>query len=153
VFESIPESVLGQAEAAVALLGGGDVSRELTPDFGGRPFGAESISVRIGHPPKALSAVLAALPPGSDVRASARVGIVEAALPPEQSRNGAAVERLRERLAAHQAHGVVYATPLALRGAVDHWGPVGPTLSLMQRVKDEYDPEHRFSPGRFVGGI
>ena len=35
---------------------------------------------------------------------------------------------------------------------VDMWGPVG-GLDLMRRVKDQFDPEHRFAPGRFVGGI
>jgi len=28
-----------------------------------------------------------------------------------------------------------------------------PGLDLMHRVKDQLDPEHRLSPGRFVGGI
>jgi glycolate oxidase FAD binding subunit len=32
------------------------------------------------------------------------------------------------------------------------WGPVG-GLALMRRVKDQFDPGHRFAPGRFVGGI
>jgi glycolate oxidase FAD binding subunit len=32
------------------------------------------------------------------------------------------------------------------------WGPV-PGLDLMRRLKDEMDPGHRLSPGRFVGGI
>jgi glycolate oxidase FAD binding subunit len=36
--------------------------------------------------------------------------------------------------------------------AVDVWGPV-PSLGLMRAVKDQFDPEHRMAPGRFVGGI
>jgi glycolate oxidase FAD binding subunit len=35
---------------------------------------------------------------------------------------------------------------------VDRWGPVR-GLDLMRRVKDQFDPEHRLAPGRFVGGI
>jgi glycolate oxidase FAD binding subunit len=36
--------------------------------------------------------------------------------------------------------------------AVDVWGPV-PSLGLMRAVKDQFDPERRMAPGRFVGGI
>jgi glycolate oxidase FAD binding subunit len=39
-----------------------------------------------------------------------------------------------------------------VKAAVDSWGPV-PALALMRRVKDQFDPDHRLSPGRFVGGI
>ena len=36
---------------------------------------------------------------------------------------------------------------------LDHWGPVGDALELMRRVKDQFDPDRRMSPGRFVGGL
>ena len=36
--------------------------------------------------------------------------------------------------------------------AVDVWGPVS-GLDLMRRVKEQFDPERRLAPGRFVGGI
>jgi glycolate oxidase FAD binding subunit len=47
---------------------------------------------------------------------------------------------------------VVLQAPAQVRALVDAWGPVN-GLALMRRVKDEFDPEHRFAPGRFVGGI
>ncbi len=50
------------------------------------------------------------------------------------------------------ASAVVLRAPAAVRDAVEMWGPV-PSLDLMRRVKDQFDPEHRMAPGRFAGGI
>jgi glycolate oxidase FAD binding subunit len=47
---------------------------------------------------------------------------------------------------------VVLQAPPQVRALVDAWGPVN-GLALMHRIKDEFDPEHRLAPGRFVGGI
>ena len=47
---------------------------------------------------------------------------------------------------------VVLTAPPELRGKLDMWGPV-PAAGLMRAVKDQFDPEHRMSPGRFAGGI
>ncbi|TDD83621.1 FAD-binding oxidoreductase, partial [Actinomadura rubrisoli] len=59
---------------------------------------------------------------------------------------------LRDVLAGHNGRAIVRYTPQEARGAIDFWGPV-PALALMRRVKDQFDPDHRLSPGRFVGGI
>jgi glycolate oxidase FAD binding subunit len=58
------------------------------------------------------------------------------------------------RAAAHAAggHAVVLTAPEFVRDGLDMWGPV-PGIELMRRVKEQFDPEHRFAPGRFVGGI
>ena len=42
--------------------------------------------------------------------------------------------------------------PAETKAAVDVWGPVH-GLELMRRVKDQFDPDRRLAPGRFVGGI
>jgi glycolate oxidase FAD binding subunit len=47
---------------------------------------------------------------------------------------------------------VVLDAPAAIKRAVDVWGPIS-ALYLMRRVKNEFDPDHRLAPGRFVGGI
>jgi glycolate oxidase FAD binding subunit len=46
---------------------------------------------------------------------------------------------------------VVDAPPAVLE-ATDVWGPVS-AIDLMRRVKEQFDPERRLAPGRFVGGI
>ena len=89
------------------------------------------------------------------MRGSAGAGVVYAALPP-----GTPVDAGRGRGAsgcarpapAHGGSAVVVDAPAAVKAAVDVWGPV-PALDLMRRVKDQFDPDHRLSPGRFVGGI
>jgi glycolate oxidase FAD binding subunit len=47
---------------------------------------------------------------------------------------------------------VVVDAPAEVKAAVDVWGPV-PALELMRRVKEQFDPERRLAPGRFVGGL
>ena len=47
---------------------------------------------------------------------------------------------------------VVVDGPTDVKQAIDLWGPVA-AIDLMRRVKDQFDPQHRLSPGRFVGGI
>jgi glycolate oxidase FAD binding subunit len=72
----------------------------------------------------------------------------------EQSAGEAArvVERLRAAATRAGGHAVVVTAPPPVRRVVDMWGPVG-GLALMRRVKEQFDPDHRFAPGRFVGGI
>lgn len=43
--------------------------------------------------------------------------------------------------------------PIRLKQQVEVWGYAGNALTLMKKVKQQFDPENRLSPGRFVGGI
>jgi len=47
---------------------------------------------------------------------------------------------------------VLQATP-TIKQQLDPWGNVGNALSVMQLLKQQFDPKGVFSPGRFVGGI
>jgi glycolate oxidase FAD binding subunit len=151
LFESIAESVAGQARAAVALLGGGVESEDLPEDFGRRPGGADDVLLRLAHAPASLSAVLGALPAGTAVAAHAATGVSYAAVPAGEAVG--ALPGLRAAIAPHDGTAVVLRAPDAVREHLDHWGPVGASLDLMRRVKERFDPERRMSPGRFVGGL
>jgi glycolate oxidase FAD binding subunit len=91
---------------------------------------------------------------GLHVRGSAGSGVVYAALAPgtpvDEVR--AAVDGIRETCTRAGGSAVVVDAPASVKAAVDVWGPV-PALDLMGRVKDQFDPDHRLAPGRFVGGI
>lgn len=43
--------------------------------------------------------------------------------------------------------------PIALKQAIDVWGYAGNALPIMRQLKQQFDPHHRLSPHRFVGGI
>ena len=43
--------------------------------------------------------------------------------------------------------------PPRLKDRINVWGTKRPDLPLMQRVKQAFDPQNIFAPGRFVGGI
>jgi FAD/FMN-containing dehydrogenase len=42
------------------------------------------------------------------------------------------------------------AAPVALRREVGAWGSPPPTLELMERLKNAFDPGRILNPGRFV---
>jgi glycolate oxidase FAD binding subunit len=151
VFESISESVRAQAETARSLLGGGSAVDEVPESFGTRPGGPEDVLLRLAHLRTALPQVLAALPAGAQLTASAATGVTYAAVPAAAAAE--LLPELRAAIAPYDGSAVVLRAPDGVRDALDHWGPVGDALALMTRVKDRFDPERRLSPGRFVGGL
>jgi glycolate oxidase FAD binding subunit len=42
--------------------------------------------------------------------------------------------------------------PEELKRRLDVWGPAR-GIEVMRRIKAQFDPDGRMSPGRFVGGI
>ena len=63
-----------------------------------------------------------------------------------------ALDRVRAACARVGGSVVVVDAPAAVKAAADVWGEI-PAIDLMRRVKDQFDPERRLAPGRFVGGI
>jgi len=54
---------------------------------------------------------------------------------------------------AHCGHAVIFAAPSALKQGWEVWGESPPTVSLMRRIKQQFDPQNLLNPGRFPGGI
>ena len=142
-----PDGVAARVGAVQELIGG-NVSDTAPDGWGTYPWTAGEIGLKVTFVLSGLRDVLTALADaGARVRGSAGVGVVYAALDvPEQ------VYRIREVAAAHGGTVVVVDAPDEVKQSVDVWGPV-PALDLMRRVKDQFDPDHRLAPGRFVGGI
>jgi len=134
----------GERAATLAKLLGGEIGEIAPPWWGVPPWPAGGIGLKLGVP---LSAVPELVASGAAVRGSAGAGVLYAAVA-----DITAVEAIRGLCVRLGGHAVVLTAPPGVRETLDMWGPV-PGLALMRRVKDQFDPGHRFAPGRFVGGI
>ena len=150
------EGVAGRVQTVADLLGATATTSESAPaGWSTYPWSAGRTGVKLTFVISGLGPVLAAAHEvGAELRGSAGTGVLYAALPAglAPAEVGTAVERLRTACARAQGGAVVVDGPADVKQQVDVWGPV-PALDLMHRVKDRFDPDHRLSPGRFVGGI
>jgi len=160
LLEGRPDGVEGRAGVVRALLGEAEEYADPPPGWGAYPWDVtatgedRAVALKLGFRLSGLADVLTA-GHGLTIRGSAGAGVLYAALPVGDAGHeevAATVERLRGVCAHHHGSLVVLDAPGSLKPAFDVWGPA-PALGLMQRVKDEFDPDHRLSPGRFVGGI
>ena len=63
------------------------------------------------------------------------------------------VDELRSLAGKAGGHSVVEVCPVELKQQIDIWGFDGPELTLMRKIKEQFDPKGTLNPGRFVGGI
>ncbi|QNN53920.1 FAD-binding oxidoreductase [Nocardioides mesophilus] len=164
LLDGIEAGVAGRTAATLALLGDAATASDDVPDTWGRlPWSTDArgderaTALKLAFALSGLEDVLrtarsAGLP--VHLRGSAGVGVVYGALPAgtEPQAAAATVDLLRAACLRHGGSLVVLDAPAAVKAAVDPWGPL-PALDLMRRVKDQFDPDHRLAPGRFVGGI
>ncbi|WP_305783495.1 FAD-binding oxidoreductase [Symbioplanes lichenis] len=143
LVEGTPAGVHDRA-AQLEKATGGTTSADPPPWWGRYPWQPGETGVKLTAP---LSRVPALAEPG--VRGSAGTGVLYARLTGDIP---ARLDRIRAAAIAAGGHAVVLTAPPDVRERVDMWGPV-PGLALMRRVKDRFDPGHRFAPGRFAGGI
>jgi glycolate oxidase FAD binding subunit len=167
LLEGTAAGVAGRAAAAVALLGGdASASDQLPAGWGRMPWDDEPVA---GHPTAlkatfALSGLARVLEAGRAAAAAAGVqlhlrgsggaGVLYGTLPADTAVDAVrdVVARLRETCVLAGGALVVVDGPPEVKAGIDTWGPV-PALDLMRRVKEQFDPERRLAPGRFVGGI
>lgn len=58
-----------------------------------------------------------------------------------------------EYAASHNGQASILFCPPQLKRVVNVWGPATKDTELMRRVKNAFDPQNIFAPGRFVAGI
>jgi glycolate oxidase FAD binding subunit len=145
--ESVTETQAGDIAAAVD----GEVADFVPVRFGALPWRDNQIGLKVTHPIGALNDALLAIEQrlkAVTLKAHAGSGVIRVGYTGPVG----AVTDLRTDIAELGGSVVVVQLPEAERADIDVWGPV-PGLDVMRRIKDQFDPEHRMSPGRFVGGI
>jgi glycolate oxidase FAD binding subunit len=164
LLAGIAEGVEGRTRATLRLLGAGATALEDAPagwgEYPWSPTAAgddRAVALKLTFALSGLVDVLEAArraPVLLHVRGSSGTGVVYAALPAgtDPGAVAEAVGHLRGACVRHGGSAVVIDAAAGVKAAVDSWGPV-PALALMRRVKDQFDPDHRLAPGRFVGGI
>ena len=157
-----PDGVAARVEVVRALLGEDVTVSDTAPDgWAAYPWDVQATgdtrgtALKLTFALSGLGTVLhATRAAGLHLRGSAGTGVAYGALasgtPVEET--VAAVGAVRAACASVGGTCVVVDAPAAVKQAADVWGPV-PALGLMRRVKDRFDPDHRLSPGRYVGGI
>ena len=163
LLEGREDGVAGRAANVRALLGDTVTESSTDEPEGGATYPWDvtaqgddrSTAFKLTFALSGLADVLqAATETGVRIRGSAGAGVAYAALasgtPVDVARS--ALDRLRRTCTGHGGSAVVVDAPADVKSGLDVWGPV-PALDLMSRVKDQFDPDHRLAPGRFVGGI
>jgi len=172
LLEGTEAGVEGRQATAMTMLGEGARSSETFPDWWGRyPWdddeghagraGARRTAIKVTFALSGLSQVLESARAAAgqariplNLRGSAGAGVLYGSIPADADVGGISdvVDKLRGVCTSLGGALVVLDAPPQVKAAVDTWGPV-PAIDLMRRVKDQFDPEHRLAPGRFVGGI
>jgi glycolate oxidase FAD binding subunit len=168
LLEGTPAGVEARAATAVRLLGAGAETTDQPPSGWGvlpwaddatdgpRPTALKLTCALSGLAPVLESLRRAATGAGIPVtlRGSGGAGVLYAALPGTAPVDAVAtvVAQARAVCGEHGGSLVVLDGSPETKAGVDTWGPV-PAIDLMRRVKEQFDPERRLAPGRFVGGI
>jgi glycolate oxidase FAD binding subunit len=150
LVEGSPAGVRDRAATVARLLG--DAAEGQPAWWGQMPWEPGGVGLKVTAALSRVPEVVAvAQEVGVAIRGSAGTGVLYAGFPASADA-ARVVERLRAVAVRAGGHAIVLTAPARAGARVDMWGPV-PGLTLMRRVKEQFDPGRRFAPGRFVGGI
>jgi glycolate oxidase FAD binding subunit len=164
LLEGSADGVAARASRMTELLGSDAAASPEPPEWwpGARRGQGGGTLIQVSFWVSALESVLStvdaaarehSVAPAVGGSAGAGVVYVGLGLTADAGAAGRFVCALRERL-SHERGGVVVLTaPSPVRAALldDYGGMTGPvpSLRLMRAVRDQFDPDHRMSPGRF----
>jgi glycolate oxidase FAD binding subunit len=151
LIESIESAAEIQARDIAAAING-DVGSSLPGEFGRRPYATGDIGLKVTHRLGALRDTLEVLDkrvPGARITAHVGSGVVWLAV---DDFDWESLDSLRAAVGQFDGGVVVFEAPADVKRRIDVWGPAR-GIDVMRRIKDQFDPDHRMSPGRFVGNI
>jgi glycolate oxidase FAD binding subunit len=67
--------------------------------------------------------------------------------------NSSRIASTRSRCEQNGGFLTILTAPMEVKQKFDVWGYKGNALEIMQRIKQQFDPENILNPGKFVGGI
>ncbi|GAC1530805.1 MAG: FAD-binding oxidoreductase [Acidimicrobiales bacterium] len=159
LLEGTERSVRRQSALVRELFPGSLATDTLPVDWHREAPHADAVVLRLAFAPgelaNALETVRSVAGPTLAVSCSAASGLATVVIAPDTlgvDQLGTVLANLRARLASWDGSVVVEHAPLSLRSVVDVWGPTC-APAIMGALKDQFDPEHRLNPGRFVEGI
>lgn len=168
-FGSVDEAVKSQGEAVIRLAQKSGSAAQWAPstiwdDLARNLGGPEPVSLtlaceirRVGHWLGELERLARALDASVSVIGEAGNGVLRAWLSgPAEGRPIVSefVTPLSRGLEAERGSLVIERMPPPLKQDLDVWGPVpADVMTLMRRIKQEFDPRGILNPGRFVGGL
>ncbi len=133
---------------------GATIARQMPAGFGQRPWQPGQVGLKFTHRLGGLRTgqqAIARVLPSARVAAHAGSGVLWVGAESSDA-VVAAVAELRREAAALDGQVVVVEAPAATKRELDVWGPAR-GIDVMRRVKDQFDPDRRMTPGRFVGGL
>lgn len=121
-------------------------------DFAVRP---SSLVYRVMVPRAELRSILetaSGWTPAATIVADVASALVWISFPANQAATGF-FAKLIAMAKQRRGHAVMFAAPAALKAGSDVWGPLPPSLALMRKIKQQFDPQQILNPGRFLSGI
>lgn len=153
---AVVRATAGAADRGSAVIEDGAGLRERLGSFDLEPAAAV---LRAATLPASVGAVIvaaeaAARARGATVRtlAHAASGVVRIAVG-DAADVAPLVQSLRPSLEEAGGSLVVQRAAPAVKASLDVWGDPGPGAGLMRRIKETFDPDACFAPGRFVAGL